>query len=125
MGRHKKVVMDQLSIDSSNAIKAGMSYGKYMATKKPVTITPQPVGYKHTCQCCGKEFVTRYTRVRKYCSDQCREQYYRDLEKVGPYLKVCAICGKEFEAEHPRTKYCSSLCASMAKHQRRDTDGEE
>lgn len=115
MGRHKKVVMDQLSIDSSNAIKAGMTYGKYMATKKPVTIkTPENLGYKHTCNCCGKEFYTNKLKLRKFCDDQCREQYYRDLERVPPTIKVCPICGVEFEAPS-RYKYCTDFCAKIAK----------
>ncbi len=68
--------MDKLSQDATNAIKAGMSYGKYMAMKNPAKITPDVVGYRHICHYCGKEFVTKKKGPRKYCDDKCREDYY-------------------------------------------------
>ena len=122
MGRHKKVVMDQLTIDSTNAIKAGMSYGKYMATKKPTAYEPVVVGIKHTCQHCGKEFIGYTKKVRKFCSDYCRETYYREEKKLAfepePTKKICPICGKEFVAESHRNKYCSEFCKKVGSGQR-------
>lgn len=76
-----KKQMDQLDIDASNAIKAGMTYGKYMAMKNPTTIVRKPVGYKHYCLFCGKEFYSKYKGVRKYCSGNHREAYYRMQRK--------------------------------------------
>lgn len=115
MGRKKK--LDQLTIDSTNAIKAGMSYGYYMALKKHTTAqserksNPDFDGYKHTCEQCGKEFVIFHKKKRKYCSDQCRKQHYLDTKKIQIRKKICPICGKEFMPETYRNKYCSEFCS--------------
>lgn len=117
MGRHKKVVLDQLTIDSNNAIKAGLSYGKYMALKKHTNVQsahkPDPDfdGYKHTCQYCGKDYVIFHRRKSKFCSDSCRNAYQY-------HKKTCPICGKEFVAESYRNKYCSEFCAKVGNGQR-------
>lgn len=112
-----KKQMDQLDIDASNAIKAGMTYGKYMAMKNPTTIVREPEGQKHTCLFCGKVFYVTQKKVRKYCSDQCRELSYAHKRKE-PALKACPICGKEFVAETYRNKYCGEFCARVAQGQR-------
>ncbi len=122
MGRKKK--LDQLTIDSTNAIKAGMSYGYYMALKKPKTVqrtytqNPDFDGYKHTCKYCGKEFVIYHRKLRKYCSDECRQQSYLDNRKINPRKKTCPICGKEFIAETYRNKYCSEFCSRAGQVER-------
>lgn len=66
-------MMDKLSRDSTAAIKAGMSYGKYMAMKEPVVVTPpERRGTWRTCPRCGKEFV-RYDKMRQiYCDVTCQ-----------------------------------------------------
>ena len=85
----KKKELDQLDIDSSNAIKAGMSYGKYMAMKKPTKITPpEVVGYRHICQHCGKEFIAKYKGVRKYCSEQCRKAFFKLKKRMEKENKL-------------------------------------
>lgn len=81
--------MDKLSQDATNAIKAGMSYGQYMALKNPVTISaPQP------------------------------QKVQSEPEKKGPVMKTCAICGKEFLSRDRRCKYCGPFCARVAASQR-------
>lgn len=66
--------MDKLARDSTAAIKAGMSYGKYMAMKEPVVVTPpERRGTWRTCPRCGKEFV-RYDRIKAtYCGVACQK----------------------------------------------------
>lgn len=122
MGRHKKVVMDQLTIDSTNAIKAGMSYGKYMALKKPVNPEPVVLGIKHTCQHCGKDFYATNRKPRKFCCDSCREDYYREVKKMEAdpetVEKTCPICGKVFIAKNYRYRYCSEFCKKVGQGQR-------
>ena len=71
-----KKKMDKLSRDATDAIKAGMSYGKYMAMKKPTIEEPVKKGIRHICQHCGKEFYVPHRKTMKYCSDQCREKFY-------------------------------------------------
>lgn len=114
MGRKKKVEMDKLTADASNALKAGMSYGMYMAMKEPAKApTPEIVGFKYTCQQCGKEFIVNNRRTRKYCGDRCRELAYYGRKMNEPTLKTCPICGKEFMAETHRNKYCSEFCSKV------------
>lgn len=118
MGRSKKA-MDQLSIDASNALKAGMSYGKYMATKKQTSATvPVQSGYKHTCPICGNEFVTNTKNARKYCSDECKQNAVYKRKRQYPKPRVCDICGKEFMATHWRSRYCSEFCLKVGQSER-------
>ena len=68
---------DRLSLDSSAAIKAGMSYGQYMAhlyaagKSRPIEVTEVPEGMRE-CHNCRKVFNPRgeYGGF-KYCSRAC------------------------------------------------------
>lgn len=76
--------MDKLTRDAIDARKAGMTYGKYMAMKKPTIAEPVPVqepGVRHICLHCGKEFFETRRLVRKYCSRRCREAFYYAAKK--------------------------------------------
>lgn len=116
--------IDKLAQDATAAIKAGMSYGKYMAQKHPVKVEPpRPQGIRRKCECCGKVFYQQDRRAKKFCSDVCRERFYskgkhqKKAEKP-PERKICPICGKEFMAESYRNKYCGSFCAQVAQGER-------
>ena len=117
MERNKK--MDKLSQDACDALKAGMSYGKYMAMKGySVTARPtrEPVGYRHVCQFCGKEFYVQDKSPRKFCNYYCRQNSYY-VPKIRNYEKACEVCGKEFVTTKKQQKYCSEHCAKFAKSQ--------
>ena len=76
--------MDKLSQDAAAALAAGMTYGKYMAMKKPIIVEKvpvQPTGYKHTCLNCGKEFYVPYRYLTKYCGRRCREAFHYAMKK--------------------------------------------
>jgi endogenous inhibitor of DNA gyrase (YacG/DUF329 family) len=122
MGIHKNVEMDNLSKDSCEALKAGMSYGKYMAMKAPTKATtpppaPAPTGYYHVCHYCGKEFYVPDKRHKKFCSDRCRELSYY-VPKVKTSTKICKTCGKEFVTTKKQQKYCGEFCAKVGKSQK-------
>lgn len=58
------------------------------------------------CPTCGKEFKTRYNRV-KYCSHEC----YIATRKKEAIVKVCPVCGVEFiDKKHPSKIYCGNEC---------------
>lgn len=124
MGRPKKI--DKLSRDSTAAIAAGMSYGKYMAMKNTTFFVKPPedeideyAEYRHTCLNCGKEFISETRLPRKYCSDYCRYEYYTKKKSLEyPQKKTCPICGKEFTAETFRNKYCNPFCSKVGHGQR-------
>ena len=54
------------------------------------------------CQCCGVEFKTKPSRIRKFCSVECSRKI-----KAAKTV-VCACCGIETTNE----KYCSRNCAA-------------
>ena len=133
MGRKKKVKLDKLSQDMIQCVKDGFGvhYGAWRAAQyeKNKGMTPaKPKGYKHTCLNCGKEFYSKVNRVRKFCCDSCREEYYRiqrraeyqakGEKKIVPLNKTCPICGKDFKAKNHRYKYCSEFCAKVAHAQK-------
>ena len=103
--------MDKLAQDSTDAIKAGMSYGKYMAMKKPVEVTMKDENH-YICEFCGKAFYTKYHKGQKYCSPECQEkakdrrQSERKKSEKPPIIKTCGICGKEFIGKKVQAKYC-------------------
>lgn len=67
--------MDNLAKDAFMARKSGMTYGKYMANKKPSKVVKPHVEAgeaKLYCTRCGKGF-NRYDKIKqKYCSAACR-----------------------------------------------------
>ena len=55
------------------------------------------------CVCCGKEITQPENgRPRRFCSDQCRRQWWKLHPEAGNrkavYSKVCVYCGKTFAA---------------------------
>lgn len=115
--------MDKLSRDSTAAIKAGMSYGKYMAMKNPVKITPpkpevEAEPKRYVCEFCGKEFWRTKNYRYKFCSEGCKEKYQTRKEALERQsqkeAKICVVCGKEFVPRGIRSKYCSYDCRYRA-----------
>ena len=115
--------MDKLARDAANARKKGMSYGQYMAQKKPDIILPKKTNRKmRECQRCGKPFPldSRGAGVKKFCSDECREKFYDEREakirkeQMPEIHKTCPICGKDFIAKSGRYKYCGDFCKRLA-----------
>lgn len=90
--------------------------------------------FKHICEYCGKEFITRDSRPRKYCSHKCAAE--RNPMMKGPPMciqipidetmqrKQCPACGAIFHRKRysngilmptrdwNKQKYCSRSCAA-------------
>ena len=70
--------MDNLAKDAFMAKQNGMSYGKYMATKKPAykaaDSAPRGAKMELVCAVCGKKFYRYDRRFQKYCSRQCKDK---------------------------------------------------
>jgi hypothetical protein len=84
--------MDNLAKDAFLARQNGMSYGKYMATKKPAERKvpakkkePKIGSCETTCYCarCGKAFEKKTKSRQKYCSEECmkKTRSERELER--------------------------------------------
>lgn len=74
--------LDNLTIDSIEAERRGVSYGKYKAMsydphkeapKQEPAPAPKTDKTARTCPVCGKTFYT-VSHVKIYCSDECRER---------------------------------------------------
>lgn len=110
--------MDKLSIDATNAINKGLSYGKYMAQKQPEIIAPKkPAGEIRFCVGCGCEFMPGKGggAHKKFCSGECRERYYnaqnsKRIWENKPHA-ACAYCGKDFVQKTARNRFCCEDCA--------------
>jgi hypothetical protein len=77
MARRKEP--DQLSKDSTAALRAIMSYGKwkalqYEAMGRPVIAPKEPEGPEPNtvCRYCGKRFYNQYKHHKVFCDDVCR-----------------------------------------------------
>ena len=77
--------MDNLAKDAFMAKQNGMSYGKYMATKKPAYKTedapPRGAKVKFVCAVCGSVFYRYDRRAQKYCSLKCKQKVDNEREK--------------------------------------------
>lgn len=88
----KRKPADRLSQESSEALAAGVSYGKYKAQQweadkrqppAPVPKKEEPdprLKYDLVCKVCGKAFKS-ITSYRKYCSESCADKQYREYQK--------------------------------------------
>lgn len=117
--------MDKLAQDSTDAIKAGMSYGQWMAMRKPVVVKKPTIGREERkCPCCGVVF-TPHHGSQKYCGSTCqikakgRRKNTKTLDDIdAPLIKNCPVCGKQFIAESYRNKYCGDFCRQLAKNKK-------
>lgn len=77
----------------------------------------------YNCKCCGKQMQQPTTgRRRKFCSDQCRRQWWNahpeeHIRKASAYYEAtCAGCGKTFSAYgNSHRKYCCHACYVSAR----------
>lgn len=74
----KKKQMDKLAWENSQALAAGMSYGKWKAMQDPVKIVKKdgvPDGWS-VCEHCGKSFKPKTKRPQRFCDYNCQRQAY-------------------------------------------------
>ena len=69
--------MDQLSKDACAAIKAGTTYGKYMAKKEMLAATYSAPEQVKKCLFCGCP-LPRGKGNRRYCNADCAEKYRQE-----------------------------------------------
>lgn len=83
--RKKKEPLDNLTRDALAAQAAGQSYGQYKAahphTGSNPPPDPDPGRDTFTCAWCGAVVVTRGKARRKYCCENCRQNYQRQKDK--------------------------------------------
>lgn len=67
------------------------------------------------CQHCGAEIEKQGQRVKKFCSDTCRNHWWQhhrsELNRKSQVSVTCRHCQKSFQAyEHEGRKFCSHHC---------------
>lgn len=80
----KKNEPDKLSRENSQALAAGMSYGKWKAMQPVVPIEPKPpkeIYFERICEHCGCTFIRHDCKQVKYCGDRCRNAAFRKKAK--------------------------------------------
>jgi hypothetical protein len=72
-----------------------------------------------TCGMCGKTFIPRTNRPRKWCSATCKQRatYWRHHSKEG---NTCQSCGKDISDRRRDTKWCSDACSRAGRPQHRE-----
>jgi hypothetical protein len=67
------------------------------------------------CQRCGEGILASqdsHGRIRKYCSDKCRNRFTRNTKPSKNICGSCGHCGQTFYGISSR-RYCSSECARL------------
>lgn len=103
MAKTAEIAPDNLTLDTVDATRAGMSYGQYkavnpktraanearMAAAKPPVSKPARV-FEFTCRNCGEKFRTTNS-MRRYCGSTCsmrkRNATYREKHKKDEEAK--------------------------------------
>lgn len=94
--------MDQLTRDAIAAQKAGLSYGRYMATKEQ---KPSAVRYPK------KQAQKKVTDPSSPAAPQ------NDDLVVQSADPRCKLCGEPVPRDYKGRKYCSAACADEARRQ--------
>lgn len=119
----------------ADAAGFGVSYGKYMASKRTApTPETEPAAKKHPariCPECEMEFLPNRSDQR-YCSDPCRIRHHkreqnrkrqREQYHAKPKLPIgqanCPHCGKEFYRNTTTRMFCSMTCAALVRNEER------
>lgn len=76
-----------------------------------------PVSDPGHCGHCGKILIQKpQQKPRKYCSEQCRRNWWKEnssagLKRKAYYIRNCVGCGREFMSYgNSRRKFCSHAC---------------
>ena len=118
MGKNERDLLKEMDDDSRKSLSAIKKIIKDDAAR-PIA---RPTWGVVVCPECGKKFpINDKGRHRRFCSAECREEYYRKQKDRSAWpsarTAVCPQCGKEFtatrEQKHKRV-YCSHRCAAIA-----------
>jgi hypothetical protein len=80
--------MDNLAMNAMLASQAGMSYGQWKAMQPVVEVERTPDERERVCQYCGKTFLLKTKRERKFCDAHCqKEAWYKSEERKKGKMK--------------------------------------
>ena len=122
--------LDQLTLDSIAAQKAGMSYGQWKVLHPTTKVVAAP---ERPCEICGKEIPIRKGGSggqRKYtCSGACEYERHKLRAKMNYRNRktmlapekvemVCEVCGKVIPKNHRSPYTCSQECKEQRHRER-------
>ncbi len=94
--------------------EAGLSEGTIKAYCSRNNIGALQLRNSSVCDQCGKEMeLQQNTRQKRFCSPQCRSQWWsknRDKRVKHGTVHICAHCKKEYDSYDSESKYCSHPC---------------
>jgi len=66
-----------------------------------------------SCEYCGKNFIVKKGREKKFCSKECKLNSRAKNDEIYYIEKQCECCGKIFKSKiKQKRKYCSNECSS-------------
>lgn len=110
--------------------KAGAKYTEIAVKLGLPLTTVKSYCYRHSeesnlprCPQCGKEIRQTKFKPRRFCSDTCRAQYWRDhagdIVRSSAVSSQCPVCGKTFtDYSYRQRKYCCHACYITARYHR-------
>ena len=72
------------------------------------------------CETCGSDLVGRPTRTRRFCSDACRQDAYRERKERGQRRSLLDCLGSWMATS--RRRYCRDACKTAAARERREAE---
>lgn len=92
--------------------------------------SPMPRSRQPICRQCGEPLkLASATHMRRFCSENCRQKWWRahkgqKTEKVS--TTICLACGETFNNKgNPARRYCSRACYFQARFLRRDSNDQQ
>jgi predicted nucleic acid-binding Zn ribbon protein len=87
----------------------------------------QTSGQIDHCLHCGNSFLQNANRTRRFCSNACKQAYFRraaglvrtPIEIASGYQFTCLVCGKDYTAWSKKSQYCSQKCRKKMMRERR------
>lgn len=84
--------------------------------KRHLAVRPQK---EHTCQYCGKTYLSKKNESSKFCSNNCKAAARRK-SGVDNETRKCIVCGKDFRCnKYSVVKCCSRECSAQFRRNNR------
>lgn len=86
-------------------------------------------GFKRTtgqgrkCAHCDTYYVPPGRWRRRFCSDTCRDEFWKAARRINKPVQECLYCGAEFDPGHTAKFYCTKKCQWTARQDARYFQG--
>lgn len=103
----KKQEPDKLEQEVSQAIAAGMTYGRWKALQPPAQTESKPIpdGWL-VCEYCGKPFKPRIKTAQRFCEVGCQKRAYSEKHKKKNAAYVAQHRAKKGRSKNGKEWLC-------------------